>query len=100
MKVSVTIIALACMGLMFANQSVADLDPATIEGLWLFNDGTGKVAKDTSGNKLDGTLENNPKWVNGKFGKAIEFDGSGAHVVIKDHESPRDCVNCLCLGQK
>ena len=46
MKVSVTIIALACMGLMFANQSVADLDPATIEGLWLFNDGTGKVAKD------------------------------------------------------
>ena len=48
MKVSVTIIALACMGLMFANQSVADLDPATIEGLWLFNDGTGKVAKDTS----------------------------------------------------
>ena len=92
MKVSVTIIALACMGLMFANQSVADLDPATIEGLWLFNDGTGKVAKDTSGNKLDGTLENNPKWVNGKFGKAIEFDGSGAHVVIKDHESPRDAL--------
>jgi hypothetical protein len=45
-----------------------------IVGLWYFDDGSGTVAKDSSGNKLDGKLINSPEWVkNGKFGGALKF---------------------------
>jgi len=51
-----------------------------------FDDGQGTVAKDLSmyGNKgkVDGA-----KWVDGKFGKALEFDGENDFVEVADHKS-------------
>ncbi|MBP9758159.1 prepilin-type N-terminal cleavage/methylation domain-containing protein [Candidatus Dojkabacteria bacterium] len=47
-------------------------------GEWLFDDpsaGSGLVALDTSGNNNNGTLSNGPVWVDGKSGKALQFDG-------------------------
>jgi len=44
-------------------------------GYWSFNEGTSTVALDYSGNKNKGTLVNGPAWVNGKRGKALNFDG-------------------------
>ncbi len=67
-----------------ATQSYAKIDPKTVVGLWLFDDGNGKVAKDSSGNKIDGALNGNGlKWVDGKSkpGKALQFDGSGYVLV-------------------
>ena len=61
---------------MLTTPSDAALDPETIVGIWKFDEGTGNTAKDSSGNGNDGELMNKPKWVNGKFGKALEFDGS------------------------
>ena len=43
--------------------------------MWLFDEGTGKVAKDSSGNGNDGVLKNAPQWVVGKVGQALKFDG-------------------------
>lgn len=51
-----------------------------IVALWLFDEGNGDVAKDSSGNGHDGNLTNGPKWVEGKFGKALEFDGVDDYV--------------------
>jgi hypothetical protein len=51
-------------------------------GYWSFNEGTGTVATDFSGNGNTGTLVNGPAWVNGKHGKALSFDGSSQHVDI------------------
>ena len=59
-----------------AVSSYAALDPDTIVGIWKFDEGKGDTTKDVSGNGNDGTLINKPKWVDGKFGKALEFDGS------------------------
>jgi hypothetical protein len=43
-------------------------------GLWLFDDGSGTVAKDSSGSKLNGNLNNTIEWVKtGKFGGALKF---------------------------
>jgi prepilin-type N-terminal cleavage/methylation domain-containing protein len=42
-------------------------------GWWTFDEGTGTTTKDLSGNGNDGTLVNNPKWVDGKVAKALEF---------------------------
>ncbi len=79
----------ACMGtfaicLIFTGLSYAKIDPASIVGVWLFNDGKDDVAKDSSGNENEGLLMNGPKWVDGKFGKAIQFDGTDDFVNIDD----------------
>ena len=53
---------------------------AELIGYWTFNEGSGTVAADTSGNGNDGTLYGNPNWVSGQLGGAIEFDGSDDYV--------------------
>jgi hypothetical protein len=53
--------------------SRAALDRDALVGLWLFDEGKGDVAKDTSGKHNDAKLMKEPKWVDGKFGKALEF---------------------------
>jgi len=47
---------------------------------WRFDDGSGTIAADVSGNGLDGTLVGDPQWVAGKVGGALEFDGNGDYV--------------------
>jgi hypothetical protein len=66
--------------LIFTGQSDAKFDMKSAVGIWLFDDGSGNVAKDTSGKGHDGKLMNGPKWVNGKFGMALEFDGKDDYV--------------------
>ena len=61
---------------ILATSSYALLDPNTIVGVWKFDEGKGVIAKDSSQNGNDGALANKPKWVDGKFGKALEFDGT------------------------
>jgi hypothetical protein len=65
---------------MFVGLSAARIDPETCAGMWLFDEGKGDTAKDSSGNKNDGTIKNGPKWVEGKFGKALPFDGGATYV--------------------
>jgi len=72
---------------MFAFQSYAKMDPKTIAAMWLFDEGNGKITEDSSGNKNEGTLMNSTKWVAGKFGKALEFDGINAYVNVPNTES-------------
>ncbi len=58
------------------------LNQNAIVGMWLFDDGNGDVAKDSSGNGLDGKLISGPKWTkDGKFGDALEFEFAQAHNV-------------------
>ncbi|MBI4009933.1 MAG: hypothetical protein HY361_01935 [Candidatus Aenigmarchaeota archaeon] len=44
-------------------------------GYWSFNEGSGSTASDNSGNRNIGSLINGPMWIDGKYGKAIQFDG-------------------------
>jgi hypothetical protein len=53
-------------------------------GSWHFNEGSGTVAYDSSGNNNNGTLVNSPTWVDGKFGKALSFDGIDDYVNISN----------------
>ena len=68
---------------MLTNLSYAKIDPGTIVGMWLFDEGEGDTAEDSSGNGNDGTLEG-CKWVDGKFGKALEFNGVSDYVDTGD----------------
>ena len=44
-------------------------------GWWKFDEGSGTVAYDSSGNGNDGNLTNGPTWITGKIGGALSFDG-------------------------
>ncbi len=55
-------------------------------GYWPFDEGSGKEAKDASGNGNDGELIDGPKWVQGKFEGALEF-GGGNYVNVPDSDS-------------
>ena len=53
---------------------------------WSFDEGSGKVLKDQSGTGNDGQV-NGANWVNGKFSKAMEFNGVDEFVVVPNNES-------------
>jgi len=58
-------------------------------GYWSFEDATGTIATDFSGNGNSGTLTNmeTTDWVNGKVGKALDFDGSNERVEVGNNFS-------------
>ncbi len=60
----------------------AEIDPATIVAFWGFDDGSGKIAEDGSGNGLDGDLVGDPKWIDGKVNKALAFNGTEDYVDV------------------
>jgi hypothetical protein len=53
---------------------------AGLIAFWSFDEGTGTAAKDSAG-KHDGKIVN-AKWVDGKIGKALDFNGSNTYVEI------------------
>jgi hypothetical protein len=57
------------------------LVPDGLISYWPFDEGAGNLAVDPVGG-LDGRLEGNFKWSQGKAGRAMTFDGQGAHIAI------------------
>ena len=58
------------------------LNKEDVIGAWLFDDGKGEVAKDSSGNGNDGKLIAKPEWVkNGKIGGCLQFTAAKVHNV-------------------
>ena len=58
-----------------------------LEGLVLYmplDEGNGKNTEDFSENGFEGELTGGAKWVDGKFGKALEFSASSDFVAIED----------------
>ncbi len=68
------VVVLFVTGLL-TNSSYADISLEDAVGIWLFDEGNGDIAKDSSGNGNEGQIMNAPEWVDGKSGKALRFDG-------------------------
>ena len=79
---SVSFIAITLIFIGFAD---ANIDPASAVAIWLLDAGEGQVIEDSSGNGQNGNIQGAVNWVDGKFGKALEF--SGGSITIPDHES-------------
>lgn len=79
-RLTIVYISLTILGLIFAGQSRAEIAPESVVGIWFFDEGKGDTAKDSSNNGNDGKLEGRLKWVDGKFGKALDFNGTDAYV--------------------
>ncbi|MDE0323163.1 MAG: LamG domain-containing protein [Candidatus Poribacteria bacterium] len=80
-NVRVTLASFMAVFLLIALPSLAEIDPKSITGMWLFDEGKGGTAADSSENGNDGEIHG-AKWVDGKFGKALEFDGASNWVEV------------------
>ncbi len=58
---------------------------------WRFDEGSGTVVHDSSGNGHDGIVEGNPVWVAGRIGGALDFGGTDRVV----DETAGDYINGL-----
>ena len=84
-RLTVVVTSFIVISLMLAGSSAA-IDPSTCVGMWHFDEGSGDVASDSSGNGNDGTLMEAPEWVDGKVGKALAFNGTN-YVEVPDADS-------------
>jgi hypothetical protein len=87
MKSTVVRLTIFCMGLVFtslvlAGRTHAQLDLKGAVAIWLFDEGRGDKVTDASGNGNDGEVVHDPKWVEGKFGEGLDFDGDADYVEI------------------
>jgi prepilin-type N-terminal cleavage/methylation domain-containing protein len=67
-----------------SNLTISPLfNPVGIVGWWKFNEGSGTIAYDASGNGNTGnlTLVNTPTWISGKLGGGLSFNGSANEYV-------------------
>ena len=67
----ISFILVLCM-VMIGMANAADPDLAVY---WNFDDGSGTKVVDVTSNGNDGVFVGNPKWVAGKYGGAVEFNG-------------------------
>ena len=73
-----TLTALTLILISFAVITVpsdAKIDEATIVGMWTFEEGKGNTVGDSSQNDSEGVFVGDLKWVKGKFGGGLEFNG-------------------------
>jgi hypothetical protein len=76
------IIGLVFVSLVLTSLSYAKFDIESAVAIWLFDEDKGDEARDFTENGNDGKLTNGPEWVEGKFGKALKFDGVDDHVDV------------------
>jgi hypothetical protein len=63
--------------------SIVEATDPDLVGWWRLDESSGTIAKDSSGNGNDGTIEGDPQWVAGKIGGAMQFDGDGDSIQLK-----------------
>ena len=68
------------------SNNTASVNTSSLVGYWKFDEGSGNTTYDKSGYDNTGTLQNsdNDEWVSGRFGSAIEFDGSNDYVSLSN----------------
>ena len=77
---------IAIMLMLTGQQSLAKIDLETCVGIWLFDEDSGDVAKDSSGKGNNGTIYG-ATWDKGKVLKALKFDGTDDCVEVPDTPS-------------
>jgi hypothetical protein len=59
---------------------------AELVAYWTLDEGSGNIVYDTSGNNNNGTI-NGATWCDGKYGKALQFNGQNNYVEVPSSDS-------------
>lgn len=84
-RATVVYVSIIVTTLLVTHISYAKIDRSAIVGIWLFDEGKGGVAKDSSGKGHDGQVPGGIAWVQGKWGNALKFSGSSGDYVKVPH---------------
>ena len=76
LSILVSIIAIVIISSSYA------FDEKDIVAAWLMEEGSGNELKDFTGHFDNGEIVGSSEWVDGKFGKALKFDGSTVYAQI------------------
>ena len=104
MKAKTNLILTIAVCLIFLGISNIGFSKITKEdfcGVWLFDEGSGTTVKDSSENGNDGEIIGNLNWVDGKFGKALEFPGEPLNLVqipSSDSLNPTTGITIMAWG--
>jgi len=71
--------------------------PNGIVAYWEFDEGSGTIASDSSGNGNTGTLMNGPQWVSGVKETALYFDGLNDRVMVPDSPTLKASGNAIAV---
>lgn len=82
---TLVIISLLCLS-MFSMLSPKTKASGDLVGYWSFDEDSGNIAHDSSGNGNDGTVYG-ASWTNGISNSALQFDGVDDHVAISSSPS-------------
>ena len=82
---------LICIGI---SPAVGDIDEGLV-AYWSFDEGTGDIAFDSSGNGNDGTIYG-ATWCHGISYMALEFDGENTYVEVSD-DPTLDCERTVTI---
>ncbi len=75
MRKIVLLLGITCLfGSILPHIASAEIDPEKAAGIWLFDEGAGNDVEDLSGKENHGAITG-AKWVEGKFGDGLEFNG-------------------------
>jgi concanavalin A-like lectin/glucanase superfamily protein len=88
-KLSLVFTISVILVLIFSNPGETAIDPESISGIWLFDEGSGDFAADLSENGNEGEIKGDPDWIDGKFGGALQFNGETDWVQMADSPSLR-----------
>ena len=80
-------LALLLAAVLTLHVSEAGTAPTGLVAAYGFNEGSGMTVTDASGNGNTGTISNTTWAATGKFGKALQFNGTSARVDIPDAAS-------------
>jgi hypothetical protein len=90
-------LALVCFVSMLSSYVAAIEDKSLV--LYLtFDEGSGKEAQDLSQYGNNGNLQGDPKWTDGKYGKALQFEGEDSYVEVANSDSLNfgEAVTMMC----
>lgn len=79
----IAFIVLLVAGFISTEVLFARITSTDFVGAWSFDEGVGRKSADITGKSGDATIQGTPKWVQGKFGSAVKFDGKSDYVEIK-----------------
>jgi hypothetical protein len=84
MKSRLIYMSFAVFALFACSISYAKINPDSVAGFWLCNEGKGNLLEDASGNGHDGNIAGAVEWIKGPFGEAIDL--TGGSITVPDHE--------------
>lgn len=82
-KVSIAVYMISLLTICISTTSYAGIEG--VVAVWLFDEGSGDTVKDYL-NRHNGEIQGSLKWVDGVFGKALEFPGIDGNYVSVPHE--------------